>query len=596
MTPEEEQRLLAIANSGSQPATSPHTIPQADQVAQDGGGIINSAGNMATAASQGLLQGTRAFQQGTGLLLNDISDYIGFTDGSASKATRQEMASDQTTTEAAGEALGHPGLSKAGSVVGQVAPQLAVGGAAFQGAKGLLGAGRLADIGANTVAGAVGGALGDAGSSGLSGRLDNAVNGATWGAALGSAFNGFGAIKNKAIGFNIDPKKAEAMRTVGMQGTPSQLAEEATSPRVQKFYQGVEALIAKVPGIGVGLKKKIGQQTGQFQEYGSKVVKELDQVAPSNSPAFNMIKQALDSVGTHDVRQVSQSADFGLQSLNKIIAATVNDKTKTVLTNLKELKPTSFGELHTIRMQLDDQLEAMAGNLANKSISQEFKALKEVRQTISSQLTAIADKNGAGKVWSQANQGYQDALYAKAASKSFYDSYANKAGDLVKGGKVEGVFNANTFTTNWNKMQSDMLELGLKPPPGMAKAIDTVTLVGNTLAKSAKTKGLPGGTLGAVALGGLGATAVYNADIESLAAGTSIMTGLGLMLGTKSGVELLSKSKGLNTPYGRLVLSVAAGLGTAKQTQSEVETKHQQQQAQEAEEQRLLSIVNGAQK
>ncbi len=307
-----------------------------------------------------------------------------------------------------------------------------------------------------------------------------------------------------------------------------------------------------------------------------------------------MIKQSLDTVGVHDVRQVSQYADIGLHDLNKVIAAKVSDTTKTILSNIKDLKPTSFGDLHNIRQQLDDQLESMAGNLGEKSISMEFKALKDVRKSISDQLTDIANKNGAGKAWAQANQGYQDSLYAKAASKAFYGAFDNASGDLVKAGHVEGVFNQKGFVTKWNKMQSDMQELGLKPPSGMAKAVDTVTLVGNTLAKSAKTKGLPGGTLGAVALGGVGAAAAYNADIPSTVVGASILTGLGLMLGTKSGVELLSRSKGLNTSYGRLMLSVAAGLGTAKQTQSEVESKYQQKQAQDAEEQRLLSIANGA--
>lgn len=516
--------------------------------------FANAAGSMATTASQGLLQGTRNFQTGGGLLFRDVAEALGIIGPEGSKDIRENLANDQVVTKAAAIQAGNEGIGNAATIAGEFLPNMALGGGA-QSIMGSLGVGAVKSAAA---AGAVSGLLPDTGGD-LLGRAENAAVGAGIGAGLAKV----GGLLSSRLKVEIDPTKAEKFRTLNMQPRVSQIVVD---PKVASSYNTIEMKLASLPGGNLGKVGTQGKQLNAFAENVPKIINELDKgddfvkSAPLYKQAFEAPKVALTTVQPTAAQNAAKEAFTKL----KTVGAEISPLTQQTLQDLAEGAPKTLKQLQEIKFSINDQIAGLPKKESAKLIRTQ---LFKLHRAVADQMDYSAGKLGVQGALRKANEAFAQETYIKGLQNAVAKSYAN-GGDVGKGFAL----NVNQMLTNINKTVSSLEKKHFVMSPELKKVVDAVQTIGSNLTQkvtppsSGFASEVARQTTWEAAKGAAAAGAVYTNPVTAAAAMTTAK-GLQLMMATQTGIKLLAKmGKGsIATPAARLALTTAYALGSADQ-------------------------------
>jgi hypothetical protein len=518
-------------------------------------GAINTAGNMATAASQGLIRGIEDTATSAHLALRNYTDGLGLTSIADTKKERQLNDQQNALTEQSAKALGAPTTGAVAKVAGNLAPYV-VGGAIMSGAGIATGAGALGQA----ASGAIQAGLTDAG-GGILNQLENTALGSVVGGILGKA----GKYLGSKFNLQIDPGKAEAYRAGGIVPRASQVASD---PTVAAAYANIEKSLATMPGK-LGLKGQVGKQGAQFEKWLPQIVGQLDGDAVKSAPLF---AKAVDSPAVNAKTFVSNTlavtakdAFKNLESYGKEVPDVVRNK----LAELAQRTPSTMKDLQESRMMVSEimnGLKSTTGPAAQKA----FYELNTVRQAMSGALDKVATANGVKPEWQLANQAWTTEHVINAL-KPIVSPADGGLGSAFN--KVTQEFDPKAFLRQSTDALRQLKEQGFKIPPEVQKAIASAHSIGADLfgpnaAKVSKTPIFDAGNLLKTGMQAAGAYAAVSHPATAVAAGT-ISLGLSQLVSTPTGIKLLAgaSGKGLGHEATRAVLTTAAALGAAKTKQ-----------------------------
>jgi hypothetical protein len=565
-----DEELQAIVNSGNDQSgvgVVGNALNKIADVQQSGVQAVADAGAVVGSSLQ---QGATNFAGKGALLLRNVSDVIGLTDPARTKEIQNNLYKMQQEQAQFNESKGHPTLGKVAEVAGEIAPSLLAGGAVVKGVKAAIGgvagaaagAGRLADVAANTASGFSTSLLGS-GDKAPAEMLRSGLVGASVGGALGAATNlaGKGLEKLQGGKFVVDNAKAEAFRAAGIQPRPSQIASSTVNPKVQKFYEGVENTLNKIPFVGI--KNKVRNAQMKFEETTNKVINEMDAGLPDPSPLFNAAKDGIDKTKAYALGGIQRTIDGAVKNMSNNPAYAKNPKVIEYLDQLKGVKNLTFEELHQSRQGVDQFIKVLKKNLKDPATKEDFNALAKIRGQMSDSLAAIARTNGKAKQWQSANQASQDRMVIDEIKEAY--TGATKAGGLV--------FEPARFNQNLDKALAHLKdEVKISLPPQYETAIKNMKKLSDVMVATKIKPGLPGlsGNLqgiGGMALGGAAGAYAFSDASTEVTVGATIVAGLAGMLTTKAGVNALSSigSVSAKNPKVRSLIGSALAIGQAKE-------------------------------
>lgn len=587
-----DEELAAIAGQQDSPPVG--GAGQAlNQVADAQSGLIETAGNTAVAASQGLAQGVKTAATKGQLLFRGVSDYLGITAANDTAKEADMLHKQQAETRASAEALGAPTVGKVAEFAGELAPNLIAGGAITGAAKGILGAGRLADVGASIASGA-GTSLLAAGDASGAEQLRAAATGAAFGGVLSGVTNTLGAVMKKAQGgeFVVDAEKARAFSAAGIQPRPSQIASSEINPKVQKAWEGVENTLNKIPVLGI--KTNTRNAAMKAQDYVKQVINEVDTGLPDPAPLFEAAKAGVKPTQAYALGGVQRVVNQAIKDKVSNPALLQNPTVAKYVEGLRDVKNMTFEELHMARQGIDDAMGTLKGNLADRATKADFNALAKIRGQMSDSLGAIARVNGVSKAWKTANQASQDKIVADSLKEAY--TGATKAGGLV--------FDAAKFNSNLDKTLKYLKDdLRLDLPKQYETAIMNVKKLSDVFTASKVKPGLPGLSGNLQGIGGQALTAGAVGSFlapGTTAVGAALTKGLSLMVTTKAGVDMISKVGKISgkNPRVRALAASALAIGQAADLhdqENQARASEPQTDFNQLSDQELEAIVNQGQ-
>lgn len=519
------EQVQALA-AGQAPAQQPSAFDN----------VANAAGSIATTASQGLLQGTRNFQVGGGLLLRDITDALGMTSKQSSDAIRRVNAQDNATTDAAAQQAGNPMTGAISKYAGEVLPNIAVSGGA-----GSLLSGNVAK---GLVGGVVGGALPDAGD--LVGRAENAAIGGLLGAGLAKAGE-YIAGKTKLV---TDAEKEGYFKTLGITPRASQVAAD---PQVANSYSWIEGKLSKLPLGDMGSPGSVAKQIKSYTNNVPKVINELDNTleGPSSRVLFQTaVDNPTVAARYSDLSNLKTSA----QKLSNDLAThgnQISDFTKNTLQNTIDSTPLNMGGLQGLRSQVNDHINDLYKANAPQA---EIKAMSQFRNYLSDHLQELAQKNGVLKEWNAANARWKQENVVQRIQAALSKSY-EAGGSAENGDPLLPTMLRKNINTAMKSLQDDNFvptgqlkdtitgiqrvsaQLFSKGAPKVANAnapLSQATAVKGTLATA-------GAWLSSHVLGGPLTAALAGA-------GYTVAKGMQMMLSSDTGLKLLAAAGRSSAP------------------------------------------------
>lgn len=553
------EELVKLANAPQQPVAPP---PQ--QAPSGFDNFANAAGNVATVASQGVMQGVKNFGTGVNVTFRQVTDALGFTDPTVTKAMQDENTRQIALTDAEAKVRGHETIGAVSQFAGEVGASLIPAGAATKAATTLLGGGLKASVAANTLVSA-GQSLISGAQADLGDRAVNALVGGAVGGTLAGIMGVAGKLGNK---LKVDPGKDEAFRAAGIETAAiGDLLDKNVPPKLKDFYDGIANTLNKVPGLGI--KGTVRGNISKLSSYLDDIVKDLDGAENTllQKKALFNVTSYIPETEVFDVGTVSKTALGNLNKLSGNIGIKLDKGIADQLQRIGSAPRMGFQELWDVRQGLDDTIDALKGNLTKVGKSN-IRALNQVRHSITDRLDEIATKKGVAKDWSVANTAVQD----KIVQKTFTEAINNSAG---AGG--EGI-NIAALSRNLREASAELAERNLVPNTnaGYSKAIANVAKIADAMARKNTPKAAPPGLsgnlqgIGAAAVAAVGATGFiggdgYDTTYPMLSA--AAVLGLGRMITTPSGRKILqglANASDLNSNKTRVAVSAAIALGQAE--------------------------------
>ncbi len=553
----------------SQPAPD-NAAPQAPPIF--GGDIDTKLGNMSRAASQNLITGLQTASVQPGLFLRDITDSLGITDPQVSQNIRDVSAQQQAMATAKAQELGAPGAGTFGKVLGEAAPAIAQATAGYGAGKAILGAGRLADTAASAIGSAVPSLLQDTNGD-MAKRLGNAGIGAVAGGIIGGAANVIGSAKDavKPLIFGkADPDKVAAFAAAGIQPRASQIISKEVSPRAQRFWEGVETTLNKIPLFGI--QNKVRNSNYKYVENAKKIVEQIDQGHPDPSPLFQQVAQSANPTKAYTLNGIQQAVKDEINHFSTNPALKRNPEVMNYIQQLTGLKNMTFKELHEARMGIDSAIDGLKRNLSNPATRQDFMALTNIRKSVSNGLEYIARDQHFIRPYLDANKAYTNRMFADAVVGA-----RDKA--MQAGGEL---FNAKSFNTALAKNLDELKNTyRIDIPPNDRAAIQNLKKLSDLFTADKVKPVTPGLNVsaagaGTMALAGASGVGYAAAGLPGAAVSGALLRGLSLLSTTRAGLNLITnvgKVSGKN-PKVRQLAAAAIALHFAEQAKTQkIETQ-----------------------
>lgn len=511
-------------------------------------------------------QGMENFRVRGGLMFRDITDSLGLTDPDKTKEGLAKLEAGNQAALAAATAAGHSTAGEAGQFLGNMIPGVLVG-AATGGATGM------GVMGQAGVGSAVQGGL----MSGGSGVTNDALNATISG--VGGTLLGSGTVAKQAvqsyINKAVDPAKVAMFRETGIQPLMSQVIRD-TSPKVKATFQAIEKVANQLP-FGLGIKGATQSQANGAARLVTDVTRELDSGHVGTKNLLNSIKtnvspdNQLPMTNTHNVANAELSKYINPADTNSYNPQALQFlKTRAGITGSPPVH--DFEGAWAVKHNIDQQIK-MLKRAGVPEDAPELHSMYAIRNAAAQDVKELAHANGVGAQYNQYNKAAQNDMvndkFAKAFKAAYTDTDAN--GNHIVG----GAFNMKKFNTELTKAGQWAKAQKLKVPEETSKAINNAAGIVHAIVNST-AKGSTGGTgivSGSLGLGAMkmaygyakGLTGSDPAAAATVAALAGVAKGISHLISTDAGIKALSQVNPakLGTPYGRLAITSALGLGLA---------------------------------